>query len=209
MRHDVGRNHPVLIKEAPFLASTIKNIAAPAIRNKATIGGNIAENGFGDTIPAFLVMDACVSLFDGKKVHLKSLSDCIKEELTLTDSIIVSVYLPKKISISKDCYFYKKIGPREAFSPSIVTISGCCLLNENKEVKEIRLAVGGVSTPPQRLVKSEQLIKGSTLSNDLLIKAVQAIKEEFTPNSDAIFSANYKKTVAANLIVSEIARLTE
>lgn len=200
------RNHPKLLEEVPLLVEAVRNIAAPAIRNKATIGGNIA-NGFGDTIPALLVMEATLSLFDGKEFHHKTLGDYLVAGNSLSDSILVCAYLPDKIRNRNEGYFYKKLGLREAFSPSIVTISGCCQFNEKREVESIRLAVGGGSTPFQRLVECEQLLKGSPLSNHQLKKAIQVIKEEFIASTDALFSADYKKTAAANMIVSEIARL--
>lgn len=202
---DFCQHHPELLKDVPLLVEAVGNIAAPAIRNKATIGGNIA-NGYGDLIPAFLAMDTILSLYDEKEFLLTSLWDYLKEGKSFANTILNCVYLPGKIEGSKDSYFYKKIGHREAFSPSVVTISGCCQLNEKSEVEHIRLAAGGSTTPPQRLVGSEQLLKGSTLSNEQLKKAVQAIKKEFLTSSDAFSSADYKRAVAANMIVSEIVR---
>jgi carbon-monoxide dehydrogenase medium subunit len=202
---DVIRNDHSFFYCFPILVEAVRNISAPAIRNKATIGGNITSRT-GDTIPAFLVMDATLSMFDGKDIHHKSLWDWIKEEDPVSDSILISIYLSEKLVAYKDHYFYKKIGAREAFSPSIVTISGCCKLNSQKEVEHIRLAVGCSTAAPQRLVHCEQLVKGYALSNDLLKKVFQAIKEEFIAATDVFATANYKKTVAANIIVSEIAR---
>ncbi|MFC0272794.1 FAD binding domain-containing protein [Metabacillus herbersteinensis] len=206
MTLDFCRHDPTLLKEIPLLGEAVRMIAAPAIRNKATIGGNIAY-GFGDAIPLFLAMDAILSLFDGKEIHLKSLWDYVNERESLSNSILICVYIPDKIASAKEINFYKKVGHREALSPSVVSVSGCCQFNEKNEVEHIRLAVSGSLTPPQRLVRCEQLIKGSPLSNDLLKKLVQTIKEEFIPSTDDFSSADYKEVVAANLIVSEIARL--
>jgi xanthine dehydrogenase small subunit len=200
------RNHPKLLEEVPLLVEAVRNIAAPAIRNKATIGGNIA-NGMGDTIPALLVIGTILSLFDGNQFHYKTLWEYILERNSLSDSILICAYFPDKTLNNKKNCFYKKIGLREAFSPSIVTISGCCQLNSKREVEYIRLAVGGGSIPSQRLVECEQLLKGITLSDNQLKKAVQVIKEELISSADAFFSKDYKKTVAANMIVSEIVRL--
>ena len=201
------RKIAMLKKEVSLLDKACRSIAAPAIRNQATIGGNIAT-GLGDTIPALLALDAQLSVFDGEGYHLHSVSDYIKNLDSLSYSILVSIYLPDKTTARKTNYFYQKLGLREAFSPSVVTIAGCCTLDEQLRVEHIRLAVGGGSAIAQRLRRSEQLLSGSSLSNQLLTGVVQAIKGEFNPRTDIFSSAEYKRTVAANLLVSELVRLT-
>lgn len=199
--------HPSeLLEDVPLLVEAVRNIAAPSIRNIATLGGNIA-NEFGDTIPALLAMDASLTFFDGKKVCQKTLAECLKEKDFFSEFILISVSLPEVIKTYKENYFYKKIGSREGFTPSIVTVSGCCQLNQQKQVEHIRLAVSGSTTQPQRLLKCEQLLQGNTLSHERLQKAVQVIREEFQCSTETISSTEYKKAAAANMIVSEIARL--
>lgn len=184
----------------PLLMDAARNIAAPAVRNKATIGGNIA-NGFGDMIPALLVMDAELSVYDGNLVHLQPLYDYIKNN---SQSLIISVQVPDD---QPKRFFYKKLCHREAFTPSIVTVAGTFHLNEKREISAVRLAVSGSTTQPQRLYESEQLLEGSSLTNEQLQKVFQTIEEEFTPSTDVYSTATYKKSVAANWMFSEIARL--
>jgi xanthine dehydrogenase small subunit len=184
----------------PLLVEAARNIAAPAVRNKATIGGNVA-NGFGDMLPALLAMDAVLSVYDGNLVHLQPLYDYIKNN---SQSLIISVYVPDD---QTKHFFYKKLCHREAFTPSVVTVAGTFHLNEIREISAVRLAVSGSTTQPQRLYESEQLLEGSSLTNEQLQKVFQTIEEEFTPSTDVFSTATYKKSVAANWVVSEIARL--
>ncbi|MCM3600490.1 FAD binding domain-containing protein [Robertmurraya korlensis] len=184
----------------PLLVEAARNIAAPAVRNKATIGGNIA-NGFGDMIPALLAMDAVITVFDGNLVHLQPFYDFIKNH---SQSLIISVQVPDD---QTKRFFYKKLCHRESFTPSIVTVAGTFHLNEKKELSAVRLAVSGSTTQPQRLYECERLLEGSAPTNDQLQKLFQTIEEEFTPTTDVFSTAIYKKSVAANWVVSEIARL--
>lgn len=184
----------------PLLVEAAGNIAAPAVRNKATIGGNIA-NGFGDMIPALLVMDADLSVYDGNSVQRQPIYDYIKNN---TQSLIISVQVPDD---QQKRFFYKKLCHREAFTPSIVTVAGMFHLNEKREISAVRLAVSGSATQPQRLYESEKLLEDSPLTNAQLQKVFQTIVEEFTPSTDVFSTATYKKSVAANWVVSEIARL--
>jgi len=198
------KEHPSLFNEFPLLEEAVRNVAAPAIRNRATIGGNIAGR-FGDLIPALLALDAAISLYDGRKDRLTPLSDWIRGGAASDDFILTAIYVPDNLRIEKKSFFYKKLGFREAFTPSIVTISGCCQLGEQNEVEYIRLAAGGGTTPYQRLTECERLAAGLTLSNDLLKTLFQEINEEFKAATDVFTTSAYKKTVAANMMVSKIA----
>ncbi|WP_211199099.1 FAD binding domain-containing protein [Neobacillus jeddahensis] len=200
------RKESLLVQQAPLLEEAIRTIAAPAIRNRATVGGNVGGR-FGDIIPALLAMDASLALFDGTDTRLVALSDWIKDSEPDRDSILVYVTIPEKSSARKEAYFYRKIGYRDAFSPSIVTISGYCYVNEEKKIEEIRLAVSGGTTQPQRLIKSEQKLISSCLTTEKKAIAFQSITAEFAAATDSFTTAEYKKTVAANLIISELMRL--
>lgn len=184
----------------PHLVEAARNIAAPAVRNRGTIGGNIA-NGFGDMIPALLAMDTVLSLYDGNSMYLQSLEGYIKDK---SSSLIVSVHIPEDPA---KLFFYKKLCHREAFTPSVVTVAGCFKFNKNRELSSVRLALSGSATQPQRLYKSEQLLEGCLLTNDHLQEVFQTIQKEFTPSTDPFSSATYKQLVGANMIVSEIARI--
>jgi carbon-monoxide dehydrogenase medium subunit len=197
------KDHPSLIKKIPLLEEAVKNVAAPAIRNRATIGGNIA-GGFGDLIPALFALDASVSFYNGSDVQSETLSTC---RYSSNDLILTTIFVPDRLELDRKSFFYKKHGFREAFTPSIVTISGCCQLNEQKEAVYVRLAAGGGTTQPQRLYECEELLQGSTLTNELLTNLFQAIKAEFHADTDAFTTEDYKKTVVANMIVSKIASL--
>jgi carbon-monoxide dehydrogenase medium subunit len=203
---DCCRNKPIFLENVPILVEAVRNIASPAIRNRATIGGNIA-NGNGDIIPALVILEANLTLYDGNQLLVKKLSECIKEKNLLLNSILVSINIPVQKKKSSDYYFYKKIGLREVFCQSIVTISGYFKMNEKKVIEEIRLAVCGSSFMPQRLVGTEEFIKELFVPTFQLREIAQSIKNEFSPPSDPFSSSNYKQEITTNLIVSEIDKL--
>ncbi|MEH7515541.1 FAD binding domain-containing protein [Gottfriedia acidiceleris] len=203
---DCCRNKPIFLENVPIMVEAIRNIASPAIRNRATIGGNIA-NGNGDVIPALLVLDACLVLYDGHHMREKKLSECIKEENYLSNSILVSVQIPVQSTKSNENYFYKKIGLRKSFCQSIVSISGYFKIGKKKMIEQVHLAVSGSSFLPQRLVNTEEIIKKLYLPSYQLKEIAQTIKNEFKPPSDHFSSSNYKQEITTNIIVSEITKL--
>ncbi|WP_078414693.1 FAD binding domain-containing protein [Priestia abyssalis] len=199
------QGHPFIIKKDwALLGESIRSIAAPAVRNRGTLGGNISSR-FGDSIPALLAMDAEIISFDGKKRRRQELWKWLKSKAE--PPLLISILLPEEKRAAKTVRFYKKIGRREAFSVSLIAVSGLCIWNEKGEVEKIRLAAGGGDNPPQRLTDCEKLLEGSIPDPDLWQKLYLEIAEEFQPVSDAFASADYRKWTAANVIMSELTRL--
>lgn len=194
--------HSLLVTEA------LRGIAAPAVRNRATIGGNVAS-GVGDAIPALLAADALVSTFDGNARLTKPLWQWRQENCngqSTSSDIVTHIELPE---LGLADYFYRKIGRREAFISSVVTVAGCCIRKEDGTITHIRLAVGGGETPPQRLQFSERLLQGGSIHDAILETVYRNILEEFQPVSDVFASAYYRKQIAANVIASELAKFSQ
>jgi len=198
----------LVLQHSPLVIEAVRGIAAPAVRNRATIGGNVAS-GAGDAVPALLAADALVSIFDGNARLTKPFWQWRQENCSgqITSSEIVThIELPE---LGLADYFYRKIGRREAFIPSIVTVAGCCMRKEDGTITHIRLAAGGGETPPQRLQFSERLLQGEAIHDAVLDSVYRNVLEEFEPVSDAFASAYYRKQVAANVIVSELAKFAQ
>ncbi|RSL32396.1 xanthine dehydrogenase [Salibacterium salarium] len=188
---------------AALFYEAIQNIAAPAVRNRGTVGGNLMY-GKGDTIPALLVMNALVSYFDGTKTQLERISDFLERDVGKDGILLTSIWIPENKEQTKSISFYKKIGRREAFSSSILTAAGMADLDEEGNWTEVRLAVGGGDIPPQRLTQSEsQVIESVSIKNELR-NVYNVIRSEMISVTDAFASAAYRKTVAANIILSHL-----
>lgn len=205
------RHHPLIAKDWGLLAEAVKHIAAPAVRNRATIGGNVS-NRYGDSIPALLVMDAKVTLFTEKGYKTEELWEWLKKDprqAEWNEALLACIYLPETVKTNITRRFYKKIGRREAFVVSLVTVSGYYSQNNKGEIEHIRLAAGGGENQPQRLTACERLLQGTIPDEELWREVSAAILEEFQPVSDAFASADYRRKVAANVIISELMTLTE
>ncbi len=197
------RTHPLLETKWKLLTHAAKEIASPAVRNRATIGGNIAY-GIGDILPALLAVDAEIQLFDGNGSRNEKIWDYVKEHMRLKSGLILSIHLPAPSSTGRTKQFYRKIGRREAFIPSIVTVSGHCLIDHDGRLTEIRLAAGGGATIPQRLIECEKLLIGEKLKENLLADVYELIVQEYEVIPDAFASEDYRKMAAANVILSAL-----
>ncbi|HZH61283.1 MAG TPA: FAD binding domain-containing protein [Metabacillus sp.] len=191
-------SHPLMVKHAPLLVNACCNIAAPAVRNRATIGGNVASL-VGDTIPALLALNAEVKLAIKEDIYVMSLWDWLKINQQ-QPFLLLEISIPFSPIGTKG--FYRKVGRREAFIPSILTISGQWKKDDDGKLQFIRLGVGGGSHRPIRLEGVELILKGETLNKKFLY---QTILDEFQSYSDPFISEAYRKKVAANILMTELA----
>ena len=198
------RFDPIIKRKYPVISEAVKSIAAPAVRNRGTIGGNVM-GGEGDLIPLFLALQAEMTFLQEGSFKTMSIADWIQNGHS-QDDLLVYIFIPMSTSNHFNS-FYKKIGRRETFTAAIVTVSGQVKLSETNTINEICLAIGGGSNKPIRLVKAEQYMEGKTIDQMKLANIYQYILDEYNPASDAFVTGNYKKKVAANLIISELQRL--
>ena len=78
---------------------------------------------------------------------------------------------------------------------------------KSQAIDHITLAIGGGSNKPLRLIKTEQYMTNKTAELIDWHFVYQCILDEYHPVTDAFVTTNYKKKVAANLIISELQSL--
>lgn len=192
-----------IMAEWPIISQAIKQVASPAVRNRATIAGNISY-GIGDTIPALLALDAQVSWYDGAFLHTDLLARYLEKGHHQSNSLLLSILLPEPPAIEEVLGYYRKVGRRESFIPSLVTVSIYARLNREKAINFVRIAVGGGTHQPERLYTVEEYLTGQQLTDEVVEAVYEKVAAAFLPPSDPFVSAEYRQTVAANLIASEL-----
>ncbi|MGO4371951.1 FAD binding domain-containing protein [Paenibacillus sp. 2TAB19] len=211
----VCRSHELIAQKLPLLTEAIKQIAAPSVRQLATIGGNISSL-VGDSLPALLVYDAQLHLFGGAGEHWEELSDWLAaiEESTpstpMSGRLLLGISVPQHgatdvmDSNAKHFGAYYKVGRREAFTPSVVTAAVSGTINAAGVLEHLKLAVGGGQTVPRRLKELETSFADSELNIATLKRIYDGVLDVFEPKGDQFASADYRKSTAANLIVTEL-----
>ena len=196
------RFDPMLKNKYPAISEAIKSIAAPAVRNRGTMGGNIM-GGEGDLIPLFLALQAQMTFLTEDGLTTIEMSDWVKNKQTNND-LLVKITIPAH-STTDSHTFYRKIGRRETFTAAIVTVSGQII--RNQAIDSVTLAIGGGSNKPLRLINTERYLTNKTAEFIDWHFVYQCILAEYDPVTDAFVTSNYKKKVAANLILSELQSL--
>ena len=181
-------------------ATILKRYGSVQIRNVATIAGNIATaSPIGDTLPLLLSLDAKIVVRSIKKTKIISLNnffvDYRKTKLK-KGQFIDSVRIPL---FPKNIFKAYKISKR--FDDDIASV--CASFNlevKNKKIKSIRVAYGGLASIPKRAKNCEDILSNSTITEQIIDKAKEALEKDFRPISDMRASRKYRIMVAKNLL---------
>ena len=110
----------------PLMKEAISRIAAPAIRNAGTFGGNLGNaSDKADSVLAGFALDARVRLVSVSGERTIPFDDfCVRRGVTNIgdDELIAEILLPKEKCALP--YYYKKIGGRSALAISRVAFAG-------------------------------------------------------------------------------------
>ena len=203
------RKHKVIADEFPLLVRSAEWTGGIANQNRGTLGGNIANaSPAGDSLPALLVYDAEIilaSVRGGRRVPYRSFHTAYKKSLLAPDELIRAICLPRKFSGYLS--YAKKVGARNAQAISKVFLAALGQFS-NGRFTDVRLAAGSVGPVPIRLTKTEDILRGQTISNSLLETLKSALAEEIQPIDDIRSTARYRTVVLGNLVGEFLERIT-
>jgi xanthine dehydrogenase small subunit len=191
-----------LARIAPDLDGYFRRLGGAQIRNIGSVGGNLGTaSPIGDSLPALIALDAAVELIGAqgrRRVPADRFVTGYRETVMAADELIAAVHVPVPTSGSRFAGY--KIAKR--VDQDISGVSGCfrIVVGEDGTVAEVRAAFGGVAPRPLRAEKTEAFLTGKPWTRETARAARQAVLDDVSPISDARGTADYRNTVAANLV---------
>jgi xanthine dehydrogenase FAD-binding subunit len=186
------------------LKNAIKTIAAPAIRNRGTLGGNICNaSPAGDTLPLLYVYNAKLLLRSVSGDRVVAISDFIQGPRRVQrdhNEILAEIILPSLLE--EGCHVvFEKVGNRNADAIAKVGFAGYIRIKDAR-IDDIRFAFGAVGPTMVRSIDIEKKLVGKTipLADTDIAQVVVAFDKIIKPIDDQRSTATYRKTVALNLL---------
>lgn len=186
---------PTILKEAAL------QVAAPAIRNLGTVGGNICNGSpKGDSTLIFFATDSLLRLVSSKGERMLPISEFFlgRNKTSLQEDELLVEILMNKTGLNH--YYYKKVGARNALAISRVSFAAVLDTLDNK-ITFCRTAFGAISDVVVSRADIDAMLIGKTLEEARKIKGdyLDAYDKAIVPIRGRV-SAEYRKTVCMNLL---------
>lgn len=181
-------------RDLPFLHAVARAIGGPAIRQMATIGGNLfAETPYGDFAVALLALDAQVMVQSG---YGSARATAIEEFLSARErgvSGLVTAVQFAKPQNAED-FKFRKISRVKPKGISVMSIAAH-LPGSGGRISQARVAYGAMAPTPVRARGVERALEGKSLDAASIHAAKTAALEGTRPATDAIATEWYRREV--------------
>ncbi len=178
----------VASRELDFLHPVARVVGGPAVRNMATIGGNLfAPHPYGELTTALLACDATLAVAGGYSSRELPLADLLRDRGRQPAQLVASVTVQRPRSPA-DFRFLKvtRVKPKGISILSIAAATGG---------RSTRVAYNGMAPTPIRALAVERALEGRTLDPAGIAPALAVAAEGTTPVDDPIASAWYRREV--------------
>ncbi|MEP6064798.1 MAG: FAD binding domain-containing protein [Paracoccaceae bacterium] len=169
--------------DVSFLHPVARSIGGPAIRNMATVGGNLfAQNPYGDLTTALLAMDAQIEMSSGQNQPIET----FLSNRTTTRGLVAAVIVPR---LSTSEFRFAKVSRVKPKGVSLIALAAW-LRHGN-----VRIAFGNMGPTPLRAKSAERALNTS-IDDTSIAQACAQCTEGLAPEDDALGSAWYRSEVA-------------
>jgi carbon-monoxide dehydrogenase medium subunit len=182
-RHaDVGRS-PLVARLAPLIHQAIPHIAHPAIRNRGTFGGSLAQADPAAELPACAVaLDAVIQVAGvrgERRIPARAFFKGLYETALAPDEVVIAVHIPRPAPAMRTVFLELA---RRRGDYAMVGLAATASL-DGAVLRAPRLVFFGVDVKPvEATVAAAALAEGSP--GDLIAAAQKALADDLDPTSD-------------------------
>jgi len=197
--------NPLIQEKAKVLSTAARQGATLAVRNAATIGGNIANaSPAGDLIPPLMVLDAQLLLKRAGEERMTPVAEFFSgpgETALKSDEMIFEIHVP----FQQGNAFFQKLGRRKAMTHSVA--SATVRLEMNKGVcDDARIVLGSMASTPLRCAQAEKLIKGKAVDAKIIAECANEAVAASSPITDQRASAWYRKRAGGAIMTRALSQ---
>jgi xanthine dehydrogenase small subunit len=175
--------------------------ASPPIRNRATLGGNLATaSPIGDAAPLLLALDASVHVAGpgGRRtLPLSSFFTGYRQTALRPGEMLTTIEIPRPFP--EFVRFYK-VAKRRLDDISTVAAGMALDRDTAGRVRRARFAFGGVAPVTVRIEEAERSVIGHAWSEAAVERVQQILDRVLSPISDHRGSTAYRREVSKSLV---------
>jgi carbon-monoxide dehydrogenase medium subunit len=198
-RHFQLETSPLIAQHFPVLSYAVAHVGHLAIRNRGSIGGSLSHADPAAELPMMAVLlDATLRIVSATGSRTVAARDFFLDTMTVDldgTELLTEVVLPKLSA--RTGWGFEEIARRHgdfalAAVAATLTLSG-------SEIVQARIALTGVGPTALRAAEAESLLVGRGLDENLSRRAIEAVREAISPETDLHASADFRRHLAGVL----------
>jgi carbon-monoxide dehydrogenase medium subunit len=206
---DLEKSDVIPGKYQIFLDAT-KLIADPQVRNMGTIGGNIAHGDAANDHPAvMLALRAEVGISSGEGQRIVPIDEFFYGfymTAVQANEILTEIRIPIPAAGTGNAYhkLERKVGDYATAGVAVQVT-----LDENGICTYAGIGLTNVNPVPMRAERSEEVLVGNKITDELIAQAAQYASEDCNPSSDLRGDEDYKRAMVGVLTKRMIKKAIE
>jgi aerobic carbon-monoxide dehydrogenase medium subunit len=188
---------PVIMRKYPFLAQSAAEVGSIQIRNRATIGGNMANaTPSADVAPSLIALNAAAKIASAAAERTLPMEDFFRgpgQNAMSAEEILTEITIPK--TSAELVGEYIKFSPRDMMDLAYAGVAVAYNLGSDKKCTGVRIVLGAVAPTPIRAKNAEALLEGKILTEELATRAGDEAAHVSKPISDVRSSADYRRAM--------------
>lgn len=191
------------LEDLQALAHAASDVGSPQIRNKGTIGGNVANaSPAADLPPVLWLLNARVEIMGPggatRIIPVQELPTGTKPATILARNEVLVRFLIDRTALKGWRTVFYKLGHRTRVTISRIGMSIAIRQDENGIIQDARVVVGAIKPVPYRLPAAEDILRGNRPDPEL----GPQLGETFKGNTRRV----YKEQAAKGAFASALAR---
>jgi carbon-monoxide dehydrogenase medium subunit len=190
---------PVIQKKYPFFAQSAAEVGSIQIRNRATVGGNMANaTPSADVAPSLIALNAAAKIARVGAERTMALEDFFLgpgQNAMEAEEILTEITIPR--TDPQLVGEYVKFSPRDMMDLAYIGVAVAYIFDRDKRCSGVRIVLGAVAPTPIRARDSEALLEGRVLTEELARQVGDEAARESKPISDVRSSADYRRAMVA------------
>jgi aerobic carbon-monoxide dehydrogenase medium subunit len=206
-RHVELQTSPLIAEHAPLLALAIAHVAHPAIRNRGTIGGNLAHADPASELPACMIaLDATICIAGPKgqrEIAARNFFTGVYETALAPGEILIAVDVPVQTT---DAVFDFEELSRRSGDYAIVGLA-CAGRLVDGTLHALKLAYFAAGDHAVLAENAAAALIGRPITVDTITAAQAALSKDLDPHSDPQATAAMRRHLACVLLGRAAPRL--
>lgn len=205
-RHADLLNSSDIVKCAPLLEAAVAHVAHPAIRNRGTIGGSLAQADPASELPACMLALGATIVVRGpggeRRIAAEDFFTGIYETRLAPQDLLVAIELP--VAQEGSAHFFQEFARRHG-DYAIVGLAAQALLQGDR-FADLRLGYFAVGDKPV-LARAAGRLTGVAVTPALLAEVSVALSDELDPQEDQQATPAMRRHLAKVLLRRSVAAL--